>query len=207
MPIARHIKQFVAGAVLLAWTSPSRAADDTDGPAEPPSSQWTFAFGPEVGAMTGVGPYVAPVAGLSYAFALRTARVLAPSLHLSADVAGTERGSTAYRWVGGAVRACPIHALLLARRLRLAPCGSLQAALYQGFTSTPRASSQEALWLAPVAGGSVLFVATSTMSVELHGGAVFPLKRARFVLEPDTTIHRVPAIAATTMLTLHLRFF
>jgi hypothetical protein len=198
-------------APLAAPAPANRARDRPAEPARDARTPWSFALGPELGVMSGIGPDVAPMAGLSFDAMPRTRRVFAPSFHLSAAFAGTgedlSRGSTTYRWFGATLRMCPVQALFAGARVRVAPCAGMQAGVHHGTSSGVSApSSHTELWLAPTGGASISWAASSAFAVELQGGALFPLRRTRFFLAPDTTLYEVPAIGGTATLGLLIRF-
>jgi hypothetical protein len=51
------------------------------------------------------------------------------------------------------------------------------------------------LWLSAGAIGRIGVRVIGPIFLEAEGGAVFPLVRDRFFVEPDETIHRAPAAA------------
>ncbi len=178
-------------------------------PRPPPSTEWPFAAGAHAGIMSGIGPAIAPIGGV-FATLERRTPTLASSLRLGVDIARTSSalrsGTQTYEWLGAAMRLCPAYVSLRAD-LRLAPCAGFQAAALRGTTRdvrSPTANLQ--LWLAPVAGGSVEWALSSTVSLELEGAALFPLRRARFFLAPNSTIFEVPSVAGTVTAGVRVRF-
>lgn len=171
---------------------------------------WHASAGGELGATGGIGPDIAPVAGAFVDLSLHTTSLLAPSFRLGLDVAATGNdlpvGSQSYVWIAATARVCPLH-VVLPLRLRLGPCAGLQVGLHRGTTTdvvNPTAHSD--LWLAPTAGGSLELAATTKITVELQGGALFPLRRTRFFLAPNTTIYDVPPAAGTLAVSARVRF-
>ena len=89
----------------------------------------------------------------------------------------------------------------LPHRLRLGPCGALQAAGHRGTTRDVRSpTANVSVWLAPVVVGSLEWALNPAVSIELEGGALFPLRRTRFFLAPNSTIFQVPAASGTVSL-------
>ncbi len=187
-----------------------------DRPAPPPPapaarSRWASSGGVEVGVLGGIGPALGPMAGGFFDVEHRTARGLASAARLSFDVARTSsdlsRGGTqTYEWLGGTVRACPVY-LPLPQKFRVAPCAAFQIGAHRATTQDVRnpTSSLEG-WLAPAALGTVEWSISREIALELSGGALFPLRRTRYFLAPDTTIFDVPAVAGTANFALRVRF-
>jgi hypothetical protein len=71
----------------------------------------------------------------------------------------------------------------------------------------PSPTQSLGLRVAPVIGGSLEWAASSSMTLELQGGVLFPLRRSRFFLAPSTTIFEIPVASGTATLALRLRFF
>lgn len=138
------------------------------------------------------------------------------SARLSIDVARTEsdlaRGGTqTYEWLGGSLRACPLYVALPLSQVqswRIAPCAALQIGAHRATTQeVPNPTSSVDAWIAPMALGTVEWAPTARREIvlELSGGALFPLRRTRYFLAPDTTIFDVPAVGATANLALRVR--
>jgi hypothetical protein len=191
---------------------PPRAPSDT--------RAWHLAVGAELGAMGGIGRSVAPTVGAfldlgrhpprAAASPPGLTRLLAPAFRVSLDVATTSNdlavGSASYFWLGGTLRVCPIY-LPLPAHLRIGPCAALEVGLHRGTTrDVPNPSTHSDLWLAPAALGSLEWALGDRFTVELDGGALFPLRRTRFFLAPSTTIFEVPHAAGTLMLSGRVRF-
>lgn len=173
--------------------------------------------GAALGISGAIGPAVAPgaeiFAELAFTSGDRPGRavVFDPAIRLGAASSVTSSdlalGSHRYWWAGATVRACPLH-VRLPGALRLAPCGGMHLGVHHGSTEgVPNGTASTDLWVAPVAGASIEWPLTSSVGLELHGGAVFPLVRTRFFLAPDTTIFEVPAVAGTTTIAARLRFW
>lgn len=141
-----------------------------------------------------------------------TASGLASSARLSLDVARTESdlargGSQTYEWLGGSLRACPIF-VALPQNVRMAPCAALQIGAHRATTQeVANPTSSVDAWIAPMALGSLEWAPTASREIvlELSGGALFPLRRTRYFLAPDTTIFDVPTVGATANLALRVR--
>jgi hypothetical protein len=178
-------------------------------PLAPRATRWHLWGGAEVGALGGIGPAVAPMGGL-FVDVERNARGLASTARLGVDLATTSSalrtGRHTYEWGGATLRICPAY-LTLPSSLRFAPCAGFQVGWHRGTTRDVRSPSTHSdLWLAPTLGGSLEWRASSSVSLELQGGALFPLRQSRFFLAPSSTIFEVPAAAAMGSLGVRVRF-
>jgi len=174
-----------------------------------PRMRWLVSGGAELGMLGGIGPAVAPMFG-AFAEVERRAPALASTARVSVDVASTSSalrsGWQTYEWFAATIRGCPAY-VSLSKELRLAPCAALQIGGHRGTTRDVRSPTTNVdLWLAPVAVGAVEWQASSIVSVEAQGGALFPLRQTRFYLAPSSTIFEVPAVAGTASLALRVRF-
>jgi hypothetical protein len=204
--------------------NPPRTPAAARTPATAPSSAvrprpWTLSAGVELGALGGVGPAVAPMGGALIdaelaprATRLVTSLLFTPALRIGANVAATSSdlgaaGRQRYQWYGGSLRLCPLH-IPLPARLRIAPCAALLLGAHHASTEDVPAPTQSlGVRIAPVVGGSLEWAASSSMAFELQGGVLFPLRRSRFFLAPNTTIFEVPVASGTATLALRVRFF
>lgn len=195
--------------------APPPAASDVTPKRPPPPPRprptWRPSAGAELGILGGIGPAVGPMAGAFFDVEHTSAGGLVSAARLSFDLARTASdlphgASQTYEWVGGTVRICPVY-LSLPQRLRLAPCAALQIAAHRATTQDVRnPTARVDPWLAPVAGGTVEWSFSRDFGLELSGGALFPLRRTRYFLAPDTTIFDVPVVAGTVSLGLRVRF-
>ncbi len=141
----------------------------------------------------------------------RRGLAFAPSLRVGTGFGATSKrlagGSHAYWWAGGTALLCPVR-VGLPGTLRLVPCGGMEVGALHGSTrGLPNGASSTGLWLAPVARAGLEWPLSSSVTLELHAGAVFPLMRTRFFLAPDTTIFQVPAVAGTGAVAARFRFW
>ncbi|MBX3214421.1 MAG: hypothetical protein KF850_20465 [Labilithrix sp.] len=181
-------------------------------PPAPPPRTIVFGAGAAAGVLGGVGPAVAPRAGVfaGMQIAVGSRPWARGSLRLSADVSSSEAnvgvGSQSYRLVTGTLRACPVR-LPLASVLSLAPCAGMQAGVHRGTTSgIPNARAEDKTWLASTGTASLEVELSRSVTVELEGGVVAPLRRTRFFLAPDITLFRTPAVAGTGGVAVLVRF-
>jgi hypothetical protein len=196
---------------------PARPTTPAPPVAEGRRRPWALSAGVEIGALGGIGPSLAPMGGVFVDGELTpqsqgyAARLLTPAVRVTVDVATISSdlavGSQRYEWLGGSLRLCPVH-LPLPARFRIAPCGALQVGVHRASTvDTPSPTESIDLRLAPEVGGSIDWAASSAVTVELQGGALFPLRRSRYFLAPMTTIFSVPAATAMLTVGLRVRFF
>lgn len=190
---------------------PPPARPETPPPSKDERARWRAFAGGTIGATGGIGPGVAPVVGLFASAALDTTSLVAPSLRIGLDFAGISedlvRGSQSYLWVAGEARACPVYVTSAAARIRVGPCAGFQIGWHRGATNgVVNASTSSDLWLAPSASGSLEWALTSSLTLELAAGALFPLRRPRFFLAPSTTLYEVPQTAGFVTIGALVRF-
>lgn len=181
-------------------------------PPPPPRRPIVLGAGVAAGVLGGVGPSVAPRAGAFVAMEIDAGpRAWSRgSLRLSADASASDAdvgaGSQSYRLIAGALRVCPAR-LPLASRVALAPCAGMQVGVHRGTTSgIPNARAEDKTWLATTGTASLGVDLSRTVTVELEGGLVAPLRRTRFFLAPDLTLFRTPALAGTGGAAVLVRF-
>jgi hypothetical protein len=179
-------------------------------PPPPKGPHWQPSVGAEVGGFAGVGPAIAPMAGFYFELERFAASRVVASARLAFDVATTTSafrdGNQTYEWIGATLRITPI-VLSLPFHLRLAPTISFQTAAHRGTTrNIPNAAADTNLWLAPGVGGTFEWAVSSAVGLEMAGGALFPLRRTRYFLAPDTTLFEAPAVGATATLGVRIRF-
>ncbi|MDF2694321.1 MAG: Autotransporter [Labilithrix sp.] len=179
----------------------------------PPPRPFALAVGGELGAMGGVAPVLAPVAGAFVDLDTAPGRSgMAPSFRLGLDFAAASSdapaGRQSYGWLGATARGCPVR-VMLAPSLSAAPCAAFAIGAHHATTSgVPSPTASTTPWIAAVAGANLQWAVTPALVVELQGGAVFPILRRRFFLaDPDTTIFEVPVASGTGSVTGRWRFW
>lgn len=190
--------------------APRPATPPSSGPPPPISRgpRWSTAAGVQLGALGGIGPAIAPMVGAL--FDLERSGAFVSTGRISIDFARTESdvrtGTQTYEWLGGSFRLCPIH-FALGRAVRVAPCAGMQIAGHRGTTSEVQSpTSHLGLWLAPTLGAAIRWQLTSSVSLELQGAALAPLRRNRFFLAPNSTIFEVPQISGIGSLAACITF-
>lgn len=193
------------------WTEPTLQRTTAGGWGTRPS--FDLAAGAQLGVMGGVAPVLAPAAGGFVDLdVVPGGSGLAPSLRLGLDFAtvssSAPAGRQTYWWLGGTLRGCPVRAVF-GDRLSVAPCAAFAFGAHHGTTSGVRnPTSSTTPWLAAIAGASLEWALAPTFSLELQGGAVFPILRRRYFLaDPETTLFEVPSASGVGSVAGRWRFW
>jgi hypothetical protein len=171
----------------------------------------TFGIGVGAGVLGGVGPSIAPVAGVfgDVTLAGRRPSWLRPSIRAGAVFAtstGEVVGAQRYFLIAGAVRVCPIE-LPLRAWLGVGPCAGLQAGVHRGTSQgIPNAQAEDRPWVSPTATLRSSLILDGALGLELEGGVAVPLIETRFFLAPDLTLFRTPPVVGIGTATVTLRF-
>ncbi|MDF2692470.1 MAG: Autotransporter [Labilithrix sp.] len=172
------------------------------------------AGGGALGGLGGVGPSIAPflTAFLEATYRGRGPQSwLRPSARLGIELATTAAevgpGSQRYLLAAGVARLCPVR-VPLPERFRAAPCGGMMIGVHRGTSDgIPNARAQDRSWLTPATTLVVGFDVSHDVTIELEGGALFPLVRTRFFLGPNLTLFRAPPVAGTASAAVVVRFW
>ena len=193
------------------WTETTVPRTTASGPGASPKLD--LSAGAQLGAMGGVAPVLAPSAGGFVDLdAVPGGSGLAPSVRLGLDFAtassSAPAGRQSYWWLGGTLRGCPVRAVL-AHRLSVAPCAAFAFGAHHATTSGVRnPTSSITPWLAAVVGASLEWTLAPAFTLELQGGAAFPILRRRFFLaDPETTIFEVPSASGVGSVAGRWRFW
>jgi hypothetical protein len=169
-------------------------------PPAPPTARsrgWQFGFGIDVGVATAVAPSAAPTLQPSVAFSDDAARIVAPAFRLSVmrstgSTVQTRLGQAEFVWTAARLSVCPLK-WPARSALELRPCAILDAGVLNGNGSkTNNPASAAARWLAPGLTLRLSYHPVAALSLELEGGATFPLQRDRFFFSPDVQAFHVP---------------
>jgi hypothetical protein len=200
-------------------TAPS-TAPQTTARAEPPPPALPrperglrLGVGASAGALGGLGPSLASLAGLFLDVAAATTHLpswFRPSARMVLAVATTGAevgfGTQRYALVAGGLRICPVG-VPLPERLRVAPCAGLLAGVHRGTISgIPNSQAQNEPWVTPATTLALGWEVSRLITLELEGGALWPLVRTRFFLAPDLTLFRAPPVAGTAQFAVLVRF-
>ncbi len=168
---------------------------------ETPRERWRFELGMRLSASGAIAPGVAaavePFVGLEH----DTGRVFAPELRLAVlrsaeSAAKTNLGVAGLVWTAARLSACPVR-WPPESSLFLSPCALFDAGVLQGRgrnTHEPRNAT--AAWIAPGLAGRVVWQLVRPLSLELEGGATFPLERDSFFFAPRDRAFKVPVVGA-----------
>jgi len=132
---------------------------------------------------------------------------LGASAHLARATTTATGGSAELSWLAAQLTACPVGA-----RPRegwdLRACATFQLGRLRGsgFQTTAPAS-KSILWSAAGAELAARFRLMGPLWLGLEGGLTFPFTREQFYLEPQQTVHRVPAWGVSCGGGFGLRFF
>jgi hypothetical protein len=167
--------------------------------AEERAHGWGWSIGAEAAITQGVAPSALVTVPAFLDVSRRGPTVFTPAVRLRferADSASSAaQGGAYFTWTAGSLDLCPVS--LSTWRVRVWPCARAEAGVLAatGAETTPvRSDSRPWMTLGLVARARVTVV--GALFVELEGGAFAPLVRDRFFVEPDTTVERVPAVAA-----------
>lgn len=135
----------------------------------------------------------------------------APSLRLalarSLDVERSPAiGSATLRWTTGSLDLCPIG-LAIGRTLAALPCAGLTVGVLDASgDGVDGAASRSRPWIAPDAHARLVWAPAPLFSVDLEGGAVFPLLRESFFFLPGVPVYEAPPVAALGRANVALHF-
>jgi hypothetical protein len=157
----------------------------------------------------GIAPSMRPGGRVGFLLGSRSPHLLSPWGRFS--VALTEsrldaRSAGAEIWLlTGRADLCPIR--IGASALFASPCAGVEAgAIFSEGNRVVPVRSAVTLWLAPSAMIHARWNATRVLFLEIEGGAIFPVIRHRFFAQPDTTLYRIPPVAARLGVGLGVHF-
>lgn len=202
---------------LAAGAEPAGAGPRSDPagsrPGSPPAVQesaWSLRLEQRLTARTAVAP------GLTWGQAVgvmltREASRFRPSLGLAAHVAhstvSAPQGQAELEWTAAQLTFCPLGAGPH-ERWEVRACGAFQIGRLRGTGfQTAGAATKSIVWSSAVLGFEARHRLIGPLWLGLEGAFVLPFSRERFYLEPEPTLHRVPAWGAAFGLGLGLRFF
>jgi len=198
------------GTPLAATPPPPRFSEPH---AEPTRPSWRLGGGVQIGVRGGLSPEL-PVAEALFLVAqrrssrwpgleLRLGFVHAQSIsQLGADAA------TAFGWWAGRLDVCPI-ALSPLRRLTFRPCLGAHLGRVSGSGRPTGGQPRETTktWGDLVFAARVQLALLGPLMAELQGDLIVPLSRYQFAFDnPDTTVYRVPSVAAAGFIGLGVLF-
>lgn len=191
-------------------TEPRDVASEHDG--DSPSSRTRFSFG-----VQGEGAALADVVLGVRLFGdlqldLPGRRILAPAVRLivarTSAVAPPETNDLAeLQWTQAAVEGCPLL-FDLAHYVVLRPCAGVSAGVVEAESSGVRnARSRTRPWMSIEMHGRAVWSPVPALAFELEAGAVAPVVRETFVLQPTLRVYEAPAIAFVARGGVAVRFW
>jgi hypothetical protein len=134
-----------------------------------------------------------------------------PSLGLSLQIAeattSAAHGSAELEWAAAQLALCPFG-LRPGRSWDLRACAALQLGRLRGLGfETARPASQALLWASAGVEVQGRYRLLGPLWLGWEGAFTLPFSRERFYLEPQETLHRVPAWGLSFGLGLGLHFF
>jgi hypothetical protein len=188
-------------------STPDSSRDDL-APAAPESG-WSLRVEQRLTARTAIAP------GLAWGQAVgvmvtREASRLRPSLGLAAHVArsttGASQGRAELDWAAAQLTFCPLSASPH-ERWDARACGAFQIGRLRGTGfETANPATKSVVWSSAALQLEVRHRLIGPLWLGLEGAFVLPFSRERFYLEPEPTLHRVPAWGAAFGLGAGLRF-
>lgn len=202
---------------LAAGIEPTRALRRSNRsesrPGSPPATQesaWSLRFEQRLTARTAIAP------GLTWGQALgvmltREASRFRPSLGLTAHLAhstvSAPQGQAELEWAAAQLTFCPAGAGSH-ERWDVRACAGFQVGRLRGTGfQTTGAATKSIVWSGALVGLEARHLLVGPLWLGLEGAFVLPFTRERFYLEPEPTLHQVPAWGVGCGLGLGLRFF
>ncbi|HKY38715.1 MAG TPA: hypothetical protein VJN18_22385 [Polyangiaceae bacterium] len=196
---------------------PRLAAPEPDRESAPRAgSDWRFGGGVAFGVRSGLGPSWTPIEVARVA--VRRERkddslVLAVVASVLRDqtTKSEHRGTTSFAWLAGRLDFCPLR-LELTTELGLLPCagthvGRLLATGEPATASGARGRKVSKLWADATLTARLELRLWRMLALETQAELVFPLTPYRFAFDnPDTTVYRVPSVAAAAFVGLGVHF-
>jgi hypothetical protein len=169
-------------------------------PPPEPSRALRVAVGAQVGAQGALAPDVSPTVGAFFDATWQRVGAFAPSVRLLFEGArapvvdvGTE--SARFTFLGASTYACPVRFGESLGTITLRPCVLAQVGVLSAAAEgAPSVRTETRAWWAmgAVARGRWDFAPPVGLEIEL--GALAPITRDRFLFQPATVVHDVPAV-------------
>jgi len=174
---------------------------------------WRLGAGAQIGVRGGLSPEL-PVAEALHVVAQRpSVDSFGLELRLSFERAQSvsqlgDDAATQFDWWAGRFDVCPV-ALHPLNRLALRPCLGAHLGRVSGSGRPTRGTPGEAaqIWADAVAAARVQLALLGKLTLEVQGDLIVPPSRYQFAFDsPDTTIYRVPSLAAAGFVGLVVLF-
>jgi hypothetical protein len=175
-----------------------------------PRSSWSLRVEQRLTVRTAVAPRASWGQGLGLMITGESS-AWRPSVALSAQAtratASAPHGSAELDWAAAQLAACPLG-LRPAEPWDLRACGVLQLGRLRGIGfQTGEPARKSILWSSAGLELQARYRVLGPLWLGLEGGFSLPFTRERFYLEPQETLHRVPAWGTNVALGVGLRFF
>ena len=163
--------------------------------APPPPRAWQLSFGAGATGVLGVAPGALPSLTAFAQLDRRDRGALRLAARWGRATGEVGAARAIFTWPRLQLDACPRFAARAVGRVVLGACAGVQLGVLQARGADivdPLATTRP--WVAPVATARARWHPTGRWFAELDLTAAFPLVRDQFYFEPDTTIHRAPAV-------------
>jgi hypothetical protein len=164
------------------------------------STRWRLAAGAHAGAAGGVAPMLAAGMDAFVDAALARGSAWSPGVRLrlayneALPVSTTAGTAKFWRLVGG-LAVCPLRLDVIPSTLALVPCGAFDAGEVDATgTDTPNGRHERRTWLDVGAVGRLDWALSAYVSIEIEGGALFPLLRYHSTF-PTLAVYDTPFVA------------
>jgi hypothetical protein len=189
---------------------PAVAADSTRAPTLPRASDWSLRIEPRLTVRTAVAPGWTWGEALGAMLTRETSRFrpsVALSVHDARATVTKRQGSAELEWTAAELQLCPFGARP-GEAYELRACASFQLGRLRGVGfHTVRPAEKSILWTSAGLSLAGRYQVVGPLWIGLEGAFSFPFSRERFYLEPELTLHQVPAWGASFGLGVGLRFF
>lgn len=189
---------------------PPPTADQRGSSAPPAKPNWSARVEQRLTARTAVAPGLTWGQSLGVMVARETSGPrpsVGVSLHAAQTTASAPHGSAELEWRAAQLSLCPLG-LSPGQRWDVRACAALQLGRLRGAgfaTASPAAKS--VLWSSAGVELEGRYALWGPLWLGGEGGFTFPFTRERFYLQPEETLHRVPAWGVNLALGVGLRFF
>ena len=195
------------------WPPPAqgtREADATPTPDAAPASRWSIRVEQRLIGRTAVAPGWTWGQAFGAMLTRETGR-FRPSVALSVqDTRATvvkPRGSAELEWRAADLELCPIAAPI-GEAWDVRACASFQVGRLRGSGfATVNPAKKRILWTSAGLQLAARYRIVGPLWLGVEGALTFPFTRERFYLEPNLTLHQVPAWAVGAGLGVGVRFF
>lgn len=185
---------------VVETTKPRPESDERGGraPVRPRPRRWHFALAVAPTLTGAVAPALSPGASLGIRAADETGSPVAPLFGIDGEFASSSAdangvGTAVFTWLAVRLWGCPVRWPIEHGPVVFRPCAFFDAGILEAVgENTFKAQQQTAPWLAFGALGRAEWAATTNVALELHFGAVAPIRRDRYLFLPDVVVHDVP---------------